>query len=627
MVHRSQKQFIIFFTYLVLIGAGAAGQSNPDARFSPNLKQLINRAENLVKVATNYDTVTVLLNRAEKLLILPENSRESIHIKLIRGLNESNENDYEQAVQFYFNALDDAENTGDSVMAAKADFYLGKVFDEMEDFNEAISYFQHSINICENNSDSVLLAKSYQNIAISYQNKKELDKAIEFNRKAEHLAEVRKDTVMLVDVTNNFGTIAYDQKDLPKAMQAYQKALELYRKINDQQGIAMAYNNIGLVFFDKKEYSSALKYFNQALDLAMKLKMYDFIGDIYSNLTIYYAEQKDYRNAYHFYDLYNTVYDSLAGEKKTKMIRIIQAKYQVHKARRDMEALQEKNNVQLKSIDNAKLIQAYLIGITAAIILLMISTIYLLIREKRLARALKVKTKELLELNNTKDKFFSIVAHDLRNPFNILVSYTNLLKTNFDSFSREEVQQIVTDLSNASESGYNLLQNLLLWSRTQTNRLHVFKTSFNLLTIVNQVRDLVEFNLTDKNQQLIVDIKPDLVIFADKDMISTVLRNLVFNAIKFSAKGSQIRIKSTLDAELVRIDVIDSGIGISTETQKKLFALDYNSSTKGTEGESGSGLGLVISREFVEMNGGKIWVESTPGKGSTFSFTLLLKSN
>lgn len=622
MIHRILKKSIVFFVCLLPIITIAANRSSES---TSQLEQLIDKANRLVKVATNYDTLTNLLNRAEGLVSLPKNLHESIDIQLIRGLNEANVNNYEQAVEIYYDAMDQAERAGDSALIAKSNHYLGRIFDEMEDYDEAISHFQKSLGICEKICDTLLLAKTYQNIAISYQNKKNLSKATEYNKKAENLARIRKDTAMLIDVTNNFGTIAYDQKDLTKAMQFYQKALDLYKKRKDQQGIAMSYNNIGLVFLDQKEYQKSLMYLNQALELANKLKMYDFIGDIYSNLTIYYAAQKDYKNAYHFYDQFNVVYDSLAGQKKAKMIRIIQAKYQLEKTHRDIEALQKKNQVQLESIDNAKLVQGYLAAIIIVVILLMAVTIYFLMRERKMAEALKLKTQELSELNSTKDKFFSIVAHDLRNPFNILVSYTNLLKTNFSSFSMDEIQQIASDLNNASENGYNLLQNLLLWSRTQTKRVHVFRTNFNLLQIVNQVKGLVEFNLSDKNQQLIVEINPGLVVCADKDMISTVLRNLVFNAIKFSSKGSDIFIRSFVDGNNVRIDVVDSGVGIDPETQENLFRLDFNTSTEGTEGESGSGLGLVICREFVEKNGGKIWVESTPGKGSKFSFTLPLK--
>jgi signal transduction histidine kinase len=609
-----------------LFAINAAGQTGKSDESMSTVGQLIAEAGNLVKVATNFDTVNVLLNRAEKLIRLPRDSHESIRIRLIRGMNELNKNNYEKAVQTYFDALDDAELTGDSAMVAQSYYNLGKIFNEMEDYDEAISYFRQAIAISQNACDTTLLAKSFQNIAISYQHKNEIDKALAYNKKVESLALVRKDTAQLIDVTNNLGTIAYEQKDLPKALTYYQRALDLYRKKNNQQGIATAFNNIGLINLDNKKYDQALVNFKQALALANKLKMYDLIGDIYSNLTVYYATLEDYKNAYTYYHRFNTVYDSIAGEKKTKMIRIIQAKYQLQKTHRDLNALQEKNQVQRESINNARWIQFFLMVIIVVIILLMISTVFFLVREKKMARALKAKTQELLESNQTKDKFFSIVAHDLRNPFNVLVGYTNLLKTNFDSFSTDEVRQIISDLNSAAENGFNLLQNLLLWSRTQTNRLHVFKTHFNLLQIVNQVEEVVDLNLAEKNQQLTIEVNPQLTLYADKDMISTVLRNLLFNAIKFSPKGSGIILKSTEEKDHVRIDVIDSGIGIDDETRGKLFGLNFSSSAKGTEGESGSGLGLVICKEFIEMNAGKIWVESVPGKGSVFSFTVPLKT-
>jgi len=624
------RQCFVKYTFAVLFSLisvfpAAANQPDKSDSSNPKIDLLLKKAYSLIQIATNHDTVVTLLNEAEKLIKLPEDKHDVLNITLLKGLAEFYNSNYEQAVEMYYDVLDQAEQSGDSIAIAKADHYLGRVFDEMEDYDEAISYFQKSIKICQTVHDTAFLAKTFQNIAISYQNKKELEKAIEFNKKAEQLARLRNDTTMIIDVTNNFGTIAYDQKKLDKALDFYQKALDLYQKIKSRQGIAMAYNNIGLVYLDKAEYPKSLGYFKKSLNLATELKMYDFIGDIYSNLTIYYAAVKDYKNAYHYYDEYNIVYDSLVGEKKTKMIRLIQTKYQLHKTRRDMEDLKQKNQVQLQSIDNAKSIQVYLTTITLIVILLMVTTIYLLLKEKKLAAELKIKTKELHDLNVTKDKFFSIIAHDLRNPFNILVSYTNLLKTDFESFSNEELKQVINDLNNASENGYNLLQNLLIWTRSQTNRIHIYKTNFRLLEIFEQVHALIEYNLIAKNQKLTADIDQNLIVFADKDMISTVFRNLIFNAIKFSEKGSEIQVKASAIDSTIRVDVIDAGIGISPETIKNLFRLDNNHSTIGTNGEPGTGLGLVLCREFVEKNGGKIWVESELGKGSVFSFTVPAK--
>jgi signal transduction histidine kinase len=147
-----------------------------------------------------------------------------------------------------------------------------------------------------------------------------------------------------------------------------------------------------------------------------------------------------------------------------------------------------------------------------------------------------------------------------------------------------------------------------------------------LLEIFNQVKALVELSLITKNQTLTTDIDPELLIYADKDMISTVLRNLIFNAMKFSPRGSEIFVRSVIIGNIVKIEVIDSGVGIPEEKLSNLFAVDKNSSTSGTDGETGTGLGLVICREFIEKNGGEITVKSKEGSGSVFSFTIPIHS-
>lgn len=611
--------------FLIPFVCGFANQFPGTISEEQEFLQLTNRARILVNTPTNHDSVVYLLDKASTLAESLHNSNHEVNVKIIRGINEYYSGNYELAIDLYYSALDMAEQIKDSAAMAKVNHNLAMIFDELEDFDEAIRYFQKSLIISQEIDDSAQMAKTFQNLAISYQNKKDLVKSLEFIDKANSLAVQRKDTAMIIDLTNNLGTISYDQKKLDESLKYYLKALELYQQINDRQGIAYAYNNIGLVYLDKGEFKKSFDYFNQSLALATELKLADFTADIYSNLTVYYKEIKDYKNAYLYYDKYNTVYDSLIGEKKTKMIRQIQAKYQLGKKTRELEELKTKNQSQLDAIDNARVFQIYLAAIAILVIILMIATFYLLFKEKKLAAELLVKTKELNELNISKDKFFSIIAHDLKNPFNVLVSYTSLLKTDLEMFSTEELKQIVTDLNQASENGFNLLQNLLLWTRTQTNRIHIFKSKFNLSEVFEKVKALVDLNLLSKDQKLTLIVDPDRIVFADKDMIATIIRNLVFNAIKFSKKGSEIILKASETVQGVQIDVIDSGIGISSETISKLFRIDTNTSLQGTEGETGTGLGLVICREFVEKHGGQIWVESELGKGSVFSFTLPAK--
>lgn len=625
-----RKYFALYISSILLFSV-ISGFSKQADKVSDNDSQfdfLIKKATKLVVIATNHDSVLAMLEDADQLAKSSNNLHQIIKVLLLKGQNEYYNSDYEEAISLYYQALDQAEQLRDSALLAKVNLNLGMVYDELEDYTESISFFQKAIEISKAINDSSIIAKTYQNIAISYQNKNELDKALEYNEKANQIAVVRHDTTMIIDVINNFGTIFYDQKKLNKSLENYLKALDLYQSTGDWKGVAMAYNNLGLVYLDKNEYQKSIDYFNKSLSMARELKMHGFIGDIYSNLTIYYEQLKDYKKAYYCYDRFNAIYDSLAGEKKNKMIYKIQAKYKLGSNTREIEELKMKNQSQLDAIRSAKSFQVYLVAITILVILLMFATFYLLVKEKRLAAELKNKTQELVELNASKDKFFSIIAHDLKNPFNVLVSYTSILKTDLEMFSKEQLTQIISDLNEASENGYNLLQNLLLWSRSQTNRIHVLKRNFVLADILTDVKSLAELNLINKEQTLSIDVDSKLVVYADKDMVSVIVRNLVFNAVKFSPKGSGIVLKVVSQPDSsVRIDVIDSGIGIAGNNIGKLFVIDKNTTTQGTEGETGTGLGLVLCKEFVEKNGGKIWVESELGKGSVFSFTLPVGSD
>jgi signal transduction histidine kinase/Tfp pilus assembly protein PilF len=619
------RHYFAIYTLMILLGSVCFGYANQNDSISGNNAQfdlLIKKATQLLPVATNHDSVDALIDNADQIAKSTKNLHQSVQVLILKGQNEYFSSNYEDAVAVYYQALDQTEQSHDSILLAKVTLNLGMVYDELEDFDEAITFFQKALKISQSIKDSSTIAKTYQNIAISYQNKKDLTKALEYNEKANELAILKKDTTMIIDVINNFGTIAYDQNNLVKSLDYYTKALDLYEKIKDRKGVAMAYNNIGLVYLDKNEYGKSIAYFNKSLALAKELKMHSFIGTIYSNLTIYYEQKRDFKKAFYCYDRFNVLSDSLAGEKKSKMIYQIQAKYKLGKNTRELEALKVKSQSQQDIIHTAKSFQIYLAAITILVLGLMFATFYLLFKEKKLANELKNKTNELHELNVSKDKFFSIIAHDLKNPFNVLVSYTSILKTDLNLFTKEQLEQIISDLNEASESGYNLLQNLLLWTRSQTNRIHILKKNFILADIFNEVKSLAELNLSAKEQTLSMEIDPNLGVYADKDMVAVVLRNLVFNAIKFSVKGSAIYLKASIVGSAVRVDVIDSGIGIAEETIGKLFAIDKNTSTQGTEGEPGTGLGLVLCKEFVEKNDGSIWVKSKLGEGSVFSFEL-----
>jgi PAS domain S-box-containing protein len=241
---------------------------------------------------------------------------------------------------------------------------------------------------------------------------------------------------------------------------------------------------------------------------------------------------------------------------------------------------------------------------------------------KQNTEAIKKYADELNQLNITKDKFFSIIAHDLKNPFITILGFSELLLNDFSDLTDEEKIYYVTEMHKSAEVSHLLLQNLLQWSRTQTGKIEFNPQNISLFNSVNQNIDLLKASATKKQVNLINKIDESVFINADEDMLNTILRNLLTNALKFTNRDGSVTITSKPQGNMVEISVEDTGVGMDEATQKKLFRLDETITKTGTDNEVGTGLGLILCKEFIEKHGGKIYVESQPGKGSNFIFTL-----
>lgn len=238
--------------------------------------------------------------------------------------------------------------------------------------------------------------------------------------------------------------------------------------------------------------------------------------------------------------------------------------------------------------------------------------------------ALHKSENQLLESNKTKDKFFSIIAHDLIGPLGSLVNVFDFLtQKGVDNETKEKYLNLAKE---TTEGTYKLLENLLTWSRSQRNMLEFNPSIINIFHIVSDTIKYLEQQAANKNLNLINEIEENLTAFADKQMVHTIVRNLISNAIKFTPKGGKIRISGrNVNNNQIQISVEDNGVGIEQEKTKTLFTLDHNSSERGTENEKGTGLGLMLCKDFVDKHQGEIWVESEVGKGSVFRFTIPAK--
>jgi len=228
----------------------------------------------------------------------------------------------------------------------------------------------------------------------------------------------------------------------------------------------------------------------------------------------------------------------------------------------------------------------------------------------------------LIQANTDKDKFITILAHDLRNPFTAILGFLFLLKRNLRKLTMDEIESRIDAINNATEVTYNMLEDTLLWNRAKSGKIPFEPQFLSFSDIYNDVFEGLELTASNKNIEISYTEPEPIEIFADKTMLTIIVRNLVSNALKFTPKQGKVTVFAEIINNEVVIKVLDTGVGISNAKLTKLFNSLTNSSSKGTEKEHGTGLGLLLCKEFVDKHGGSIWVESTEGKGSDFIFTI-----
>ncbi len=239
---------------------------------------------------------------------------------------------------------------------------------------------------------------------------------------------------------------------------------------------------------------------------------------------------------------------------------------------------------------------------------------------KETVQLLKEKEKYLSEIIRTKDKLFSIIAHDLRSPFNSMLGFSDLLKNGFDDYDKDKKKKYINIINEGLKNTFNLLENLLYWSKAHNGSMEFNPKKINLKQLYSELNDLLIQAANSKFIILKSSIPEDVFIHADRDMLSTIIRNLISNAIKFTPKNGEVSISTNVieSNNCVEIVIADNGVGISKDMQSKLFDVGENPSTKGTDNESGTGLGLMLCKEFVDKHNGEIMIESELGKGSKF---------
>jgi signal transduction histidine kinase len=420
-----------------------------------------------------------------------------------------------------------------------------------------------------------------------------------------------------------------------------EKALNISRKLGDKAMLATIYTNLGKTYLRTERYKQAYQAFQESLGYAREVNSLPDLRENYRYLAEYFELQKDYEQALHYYRLYASAKDSINSQEGMIKINEMEDMFQAQTLQQEIELLRK--NREISSLEKRRLKNTIFTLIAVSLMFILIFIVYY--QRNRLkretARLFEEKSKQLekankklrdsenhlKELNSTKDKFFSIIGHDLRNPLNALLGFSELISGNSRDYTSEEIQRYSKIINEAAKNIHLLIENLLEWSRSQSGNIDYNPETTELVPIIKETIKVFEIHADKKHVSINSEIPDDLTVTADRNLLSTILRNLVNNAVKFTPNGGNVRIYCEQSEQELTISIEDTGIGMSEQQLENLFRLNSNVTMPGTSEEKGTGLGLILCKEFVDMHRGKIWANSKPREGTTFSFTLPVKEN
>jgi signal transduction histidine kinase len=473
-------------------------------------------------------------------------------------------------------------------------------------------------------------AEAHSDLADIYANENVFDKALGHYKSALDIFRRINSPLREAECLNAIGDIYLMQSNANKAYDNYVVALDIIKDIKNAQGqLAALYNSVGRYYLNENNPERALANLRLANPLAQSSQNQELVQETYGLLSKAFKAVGDYKNALEYSELFKALDDFLQKEKNDRSILKMQSRYAINQKQSLIDQL-ELNRIQKEfELEEEKRFKNFLIIMVAliAIILLLIFTLFILQRKnnsKLKAANLKVKAQndELEDLNATKDKFFSIIGHDIKGPLNSLTSFSGLLMNHTSSLSTEEIQMLAQDLDKSLKNLFSLLENLLQWSRSQTGNIEFTAEEFDLTEMLNENKKLLERQAENKSIGIEVKNTKPVKAKAHPNSISTVIRNLLSNAIKFTEENGQIKMGIVEEKNYYVVKIADNGVGMPKDVANKIFRIDTKHSTQGTAKEKGTGLGLILCKEFVEKNGGEIWVKSEEGKGTIFSFSI-----
>lgn len=533
---------------------------------------------------------------------------------------------YDEAYYYFTQSYRIARQVNDSLRMAIAIFNTGTVLTELGQYDLALDHLEVSLVLSKEINDLDGIAFDHDAMGDIFLRKKEFAKSKDYLIQALKFIRERNLTVIEPKALKHLAQLYFEKKESDKALAYYDTAVHVYEQTNNKFGIAEAHLGISQILIDQGVFDKAQTLINQSLETAKRFNAERMEIDCYKQLSELAEKKGDYKTALAFHKNYKQLEDSLFSHEMLEKVFQDQLRFKTETKDFEIAALSRAQTEKESELKREEFLRNILVVVVALTIILLFTVYRSGQRRIRINKMLiehqeeiKKRSVELEQLNQVKDKFFSIISHDLRSPINALSGILNLIDNKH--LTQEEFVLLTKELKIQFNHTRTLINNLLDWALLQMDKLRIQPEKIDLSTMVESNFKLLS-SLHLKEMRLINLIHNEAMGWGDSNMINLVFRNLILNAIKFSETGGLIEVSAETEGDHYVVSVKDYGVGILPEVQKILFDKTSGYTTRGTANEKGTGLGLILCKEFIEKNGGQIWLESEVGRGSTFYFTI-----
>lgn len=530
---------------------------------------------------------------------------------------------FDQAYFYTYKAEEIAIRNNSIIDQAFAIHNFGRIYKELGQYDLAIKNFRKSDSLSSIVKDPQSAFYTAWEMGNLYHRQEKFDLAYSNLKRALELAVSLGIKVLQPDVQLDLARYFTDRNRLEEAEVYYDLALKLFRTFRNKLGEAKVTLGYGRIYLKKGLLNEANQKFNEVLAAAEDLKARSIQISALEELSKLEEFRGDYKKSLDYFKSYTSLHDSLFSRELLDQTFKYQLEFLVETKDNEINALNQVNEMRQAEISRQHLFR----NIIIVVFVVTIGLLYMVYRSNRRKQQLNSllmthqaelerRSHELEELNELKDKFFSIISHDLRSPINSLAGVLNLMEKN--GVSPQELPDLTRELRMQFNHTKNLITNLLSWAMLQMDKILIRKEDLDLRKIVDE-NFVLAASMTSKQMNLVNDVGAGTMVHADLNMFNLIIRNLVMNAIKFTEPGGQVRVSSESRGAEVIVMVEDTGVGISPEVQKILMSREStNYTTRGTMNEKGTGLGLSLCKEFIERNNGRLWIASTVDKGTTF---------